>query len=108
VYDNTVLFPQPTKLRLYSGFVLPILLYASETWTFTKEPSKTFDVFDMKSLRCLEELGWVDYERKEELCRRTASLIFKNEAPTLRTPCQAGTDTGKAADHLTKGPQDGG
>jgi len=36
-----------TKIRLYSAYILPILLYDAETWTLTKVVSKKIDSFDL-------------------------------------------------------------
>jgi len=44
-----------TKLRLYSTLVLPVLLYASETWTTTKQDLARLQDFHMKSQR----ISWV-------------------------------------------------
>jgi len=35
-----------TKIRLYSAYILPVLLYGAETWTLTKVLSKKIDSFD--------------------------------------------------------------
>ena len=67
--DRTI--TRTTKMRLYNSLVLPILLYASETWTLTKEQSRKLDAFDTKSLRRIEGLRWNDFVRNEELRRRT-------------------------------------
>jgi len=31
------------KIRLYRAYILPVLLYGSETWTTTKEPCRRID-----------------------------------------------------------------
>ena len=36
-----------TKIRLYSAYILPVLLYGAETWTLTKVVSKKIDSFDL-------------------------------------------------------------
>ena len=56
-----------TKLRLYNALVLPILLYASETWTLTDKLARKLDAFDTKSLRRIEGLFWYDFVRNDDL-----------------------------------------
>jgi len=36
-----------TKIRPYSAYILPVLLYGAETWTMTKVLSKKIDSFDL-------------------------------------------------------------
>jgi len=39
-----------TKLRLYNVYILPVLLYGSDTWSVT-EASRRLDAFDQWCLR---------------------------------------------------------
>ena len=55
-------------LRLYNALVLPILLYASESWTLTKSLSLKLDALDTKGLHRLEGLSWQDFVHNDGLC----------------------------------------
>ena len=50
-----------TKLRVYKALVIPILLYASETWCLYKNDIKRLDRFHMKCLRSILRLKWQDH-----------------------------------------------
>ena len=63
-----------TKLRLYNALVLPILLYALESWTLTKSLSLKLDAFNTKSLRRIEGLSWQDFVCNDDLCHMTGQL----------------------------------
>ncbi|GFV02491.1 reverse transcriptase domain-containing protein [Trichonephila clavipes] len=54
-----------TKLRLYKTLILPVLLYASETWTLNLETIRALETFERKALRTI--FGPV----KEQGCWRT-------------------------------------
>ncbi|GFW26411.1 uncharacterized protein TNCV_383731 [Trichonephila clavipes] len=42
-----------TKLRLYKTLILPVLLYASETWTLNLETIRALETFRRKTLRTI-------------------------------------------------------
>ncbi|GFU70417.1 uncharacterized protein TNCV_3442341 [Trichonephila clavipes] len=42
-----------TKLRLYKTLILPVLLYASETWTLNLETVRALETFERKALRTI-------------------------------------------------------
>ncbi|GFX51630.1 craniofacial development protein 2 [Trichonephila clavipes] len=42
-----------TKLRLYKTLILPVLLYASETWTLNLETMRALETFERKALRTI-------------------------------------------------------
>ncbi|GFX24991.1 reverse transcriptase domain-containing protein [Trichonephila clavipes] len=42
-----------TKLRLYKTLILPVLLYASETWTLNLETIRVLETFERKALRTI-------------------------------------------------------
>ncbi|GFX37137.1 uncharacterized protein TNCV_4797051 [Trichonephila clavipes] len=54
-----------TKLRLYKTLILPVLLYASETWTLHLETIRALETFERKALRTI--CGLV----KDQGCWRT-------------------------------------
>ena len=41
------------KVRLYQALILPIAIYASETWTLKAEDQRKLEVFEMRCLRVL-------------------------------------------------------
>ncbi|GFX92685.1 reverse transcriptase domain-containing protein [Trichonephila clavipes] len=43
-------FSGKTKLRLYTTLILPVLLYASETWTLNLETIRALETFERKTL----------------------------------------------------------
>jgi len=47
------------KIRLYRVYILPVLLYCSETWTTTKELCQCIDSFDCW---CLRKILQIPYE----------------------------------------------
>ncbi|GFT48170.1 uncharacterized protein TNCV_1001431 [Trichonephila clavipes] len=44
-----------TKFRLYKTLILPVLLYASETWTLNLETIRALETFKIKALRTIFE-----------------------------------------------------
>ena len=42
---------QRLKVRLYNALILPIAIYASETWTLKAEDERRLEVFEMRCLR---------------------------------------------------------
>ena len=61
----------PTKLRLYNTLVLPVLLYASETWTTTKLDLARLQAFHMRSQRYILGVRWQDHVSNAEIYART-------------------------------------
>lgn len=71
-----------TKLAVYRAIILPLLLYASETWCLYKGDIRRLDVFHMKCLRAILRLKWQDRVSNSEVLRRTKmtgmeSLLMK-------------------------------
>ena len=95
-----------TKLRVYHALVQSVLLYASETWTFTVADSKSLDAFHMKLQRRILGISFHQFVRNEEVaaltglssllaiivCRRSAIFghITTNEA-RRGSACPQGT-----------------
>ncbi|GFV23302.1 uncharacterized protein TNCV_4780161 [Trichonephila clavipes] len=46
-------FSGKTKLRLYKTLILPVLLYASETWALNLETIRALETFERKALRTI-------------------------------------------------------
>ena len=68
-----------TKLRIYKAAILPVLLYGSETWTWTSTLARRLNAFDTRALRRLENIRWSDFVSNAELRQRT------NTVPLTRT-----------------------
>ena len=62
-----------TKIRLYSALVLPVVLYASETWKTTAKTTKQLNVFHRRCLRSILNISWRDHVRNEEVMRMAGS-----------------------------------
>ena len=60
-----------TKLRLYNTFVLPVLLYGSETWTVTQADAAKLDAVDQFCLRRLCGVHWSDHVTNAAIRKRT-------------------------------------
>lgn len=60
-----------TRLRLYMSLIVPILLYASETWTTTKLDLAHLQAFHMRCQRQILNIHWFDKVRNTEISRRT-------------------------------------
>ncbi|KAG7305056.1 hypothetical protein JYU34_010512 [Plutella xylostella] len=71
-----------TKLAVYKATVLPILLYASETWCLYRRNIKQLDIFHMKCLRTILRINWEDRVTNTEVLRRAqmqgmAAMLMK-------------------------------
>ena len=62
-----------TKLRIFKSLVLPVLLYACETWRLNKDLERRLDSFGTKCLRRIMGYRWYDYVTNERLLRETES-----------------------------------
>ena len=60
-----------TKIRLCSVYVLPVLLYGSETWTMTKATSAKVDAFDMWCQRRILRIHYRQHVTNTEVRHRT-------------------------------------
>ena len=60
-----------TKLRLYMSLIVPILLYASETWTTTKVDLNHLQAFHMRCQRQILGIRWFHKIRNVEVAPRT-------------------------------------
>ena len=61
-----------TKLRLYDTYVVPVLLYGSETWALTKSEVRRIDAFGWKCLRHIcKNVWWSNFITNLEIQRRT-------------------------------------
>ena len=60
-----------TKLRLYITLIVPMLLYASETWTSTKVDLKHLHAFHMHCQRRTLGVRWFHKIKNVDITRRT-------------------------------------
>ncbi|CAG9123571.1 unnamed protein product [Plutella xylostella] len=60
-----------TKLLVYKALILPILLYAAETWCLYKPDIRKLDTFHMRCLRCILRIKWQDKIPNTDILRRT-------------------------------------
>jgi len=60
-----------TKIRLYSAYILPVLLYGTETWTLTKVVSKKIDSFDLWCQRRILHVHYSHHISNCEIRNRT-------------------------------------
>jgi len=63
-----------TRLCLYMPLVVPVLLYASETWTTTRSDLARSQAFHMRSQRRILGLHW--YERQDQVQHRCSCGYF--------------------------------
>ena len=50
-----------TKLRLYNVYILPVLLYDSDTWIVTEASRQHLDAFDQWCLRCILRIPYTTH-----------------------------------------------
>ena len=60
-----------TKVRLYKTYILPVLLYGSETWATTKELCRRLDSFDCWCLRKILRISYKQHVTNAEVRRVT-------------------------------------
>ena len=63
-----------TKIRLYRVYILPILLYGSETWTTTKELCRRIDSFDCWCIRKILRISYTKHVTNAEIRQVTQCL----------------------------------
>jgi hypothetical protein len=51
-----------TRIKLYNTLVLPVLLYASETWTIKAMNARRMTAVEMKYMRRTAVYTWTDYK----------------------------------------------
>ena len=59
------------KVRVFRSLVLPVLLYACETWTLTRDLRWRLNSFGTRSLRRILGDRWSDFVSNERLLRET-------------------------------------
>ena len=87
-----------TKVRLYNVYILPILLYAADTWSMTAATSRRLDAFDQWCLRRILRIPYTAhvYKRGSEAqdWAATSHLYHRIKAITsIRTYRTSGSIT---------------
>lgn len=59
-----------TKMRVYNSAIIPILLYAAETWVYTAEDLRRLEVFNMRCMRSMLGVSLRDHIRNEDIRNR--------------------------------------
>jgi len=62
---------EKTKIRLYSTYIIPILLYGSEAWSMTKRDANRVDAFGYKCLRSICNIHWSEKITNLAILKRT-------------------------------------
>lgn len=77
---------EKTRLRLYSAFVLPVLLYNSGTWGTTEATMESLDAFHRRQLRSLLNIKWPNSIPNSVLYERckTEPISYKVKASRWR------------------------
>ena len=68
---NQVRLSLATKLRLHMILIVPILLYASETWTVNKADLDRLQAFHMRCQRRILGVRWFDKIKNVTISSRT-------------------------------------
>ncbi len=66
------------KICLYVSIVLPMAIYACETWKNTVHIGHKLDVFHQWCLRCILRVTYHDHVTKEEILRRAKAHRFSS------------------------------
>jgi len=72
-----------TKLRLYSVYILPVLLYGSDTWSVTEASRQRLDAFDQW---CLRRILRVPYTATAHVTN--VSVRSQTDQPPVSSPIQ--------------------
>lgn len=72
-----------TKIRLYSTYIMPILLYGAEIWAMTAAEWAKLQAFHMRNQRRILQIKWNDFVTNEEVARTTELLDIRT---TVRQP----------------------
>jgi hypothetical protein len=78
IYSNN------TKLRIYRGNAMPVLLYSSECWKTTKYDIKKCESFHNRCLRRILRIFWPNNISNEKLRQRTKSRTIEDERKIRR------------------------
>ena len=59
------------KIQLYGTYILPILLYGSETWTPNQRDIDRTNAFGQRCLRSICDIHWSEHKTNEYILKRT-------------------------------------
>ena len=62
----------PLKLKLYRSLILPVLLYASDTWTLLEADLMRIQSCHMQCQRKILDFKWYDLISNDEVSARTS------------------------------------
>ena len=62
---------EKTKIQLYGTYILPILLYGSETWTPNQRDIDRTNAFGQRCLRSICDIHWSEHKTNEYILKRT-------------------------------------
>ncbi|XP_068690690.1 cytochrome b5 reductase 4-like [Montipora foliosa] len=65
-HDLTV----PTKVAVYNQYLVPLVVYGSETWTVCQHQVRELRTLQQRHLRIILNIKWDDFVRNEEVLRR--------------------------------------
>ena len=65
-----------TKIRLLDSLIMPIFLYACETWTLTAETERKIQTMEMRSFRSLLGISYREHITNEEVRSRIRQAIW--------------------------------
>ena len=54
-----------TKIKLWRALVWPVALYGCESWTLRKEEERRIEAFEMKCLRLIMRVSWIEKRTNE-------------------------------------------
>ena len=66
-----------TKIRLYSVYIVPVLLYGAETWTMTKRMTAKLDAFDMGCQRRILPVHFSQHIKNAEVRQQTKCCPYR-------------------------------
>ncbi len=68
---------RPLKVRIYQSIILPIATYGSETWVLRKSDCQKLEAFEMRCLRSILGVNFLDKIRNDDIRQRlnTTSTI---------------------------------
>jgi len=67
-----------TKLHLYSGYILPVMLYRSECWMVKKADVQETDALDQWCLQKILDILWFGFGWNDAVCRMTRQPLLSS------------------------------
>ena len=79
------------KIKLYETMIEPFALYSAESWVLTKKLKTKLLEFEMRNLRRIRRIPWMDMIRNEEVRRMsgvTNTVLDRMEGVQRRWLCK--------------------